>query len=139
MDDTQKATPTIGTVIPTAPLAAPNVVGRSEGYTEAEMATVPAQLRDRYQRLNRVDRSGKDFTEAGKEVVKEVNKNINRGKVVCEGCKTETIPAEQHSPGVTPPNNEAHVDHIYRKRDNGRGNPDSGQVLCRNCNVVEKH
>jgi RHS repeat-associated protein len=101
--------------------------------------TVKTPLELRIERLNKQDRSGKDFTQAGKEVVKDANKVKNDGKMKCEGCGVEVQPAKKHETGKTPPANEAHVDHIIRKREGGRGNPDNGQVLCRQCNVVEKH
>jgi RHS repeat-associated protein len=95
-------------------------------------------LEDRAAKLNKKDRSGKDFTPAGREVVKEQNKVKNEGTMKCENCGVETPNAQKSKKGVTPPKNEAHVDHIKRKREGGRGNPDNGQVLCGGCNV-EKH
>lgn len=92
------------------------------------------KLEKRIERLNKVDRSGKNFTKAGKEVVKEQNKLKNGGKIICEGCKVETVPSKKSVSGVTPPRNEAQVDHINPKSNGGRGNPDNGQILCRGCN-----
>jgi predicted methyltransferase len=40
-------------------------------------------------------RAGMDFTKKGKKEVIETNKAKNNGKTVCEGCKTETIPAKK--------------------------------------------
>jgi len=93
----------------------------------------------RAERLNKVDRSGKDFTKAGKEVVKEINKQKNEGKNICEGCKQETIPSKKSEPGVKPPGNETQIDHIVPKSKGGRGNPDNGQVLCRSCNRAKSN
>jgi len=92
-------------------------------------------LDKRAARLNKKDRSGKDFTRAGKDVVKKQNAEKNNGQMKCEGCGNDVIPAKRHQRGVKPPKNEAHVDHINRKRNSGRGNPDNGQVLCRGCNL----
>lgn len=89
----------------------------------------------RAEKLNKIDRTGKDFTKAGKEVVKDINKAKNGGKTKCQNCGTETQPAKKHKKGQTPPKNETQVDHIKRKREGGRGNPDNGQVLCRGCNL----
>ena len=95
-------------------------------------------LEERAAKLNEKDRSGKDFTPARREVVKEQNKVKNGGTMKCENCGVETPNAQKSKKGVTPPKNEAHVDHVKRKREGGRGNPDNGQVLCGGCNV-EKH
>ena len=47
----------------------------------------------------------------------------------------EPVPAQQHKKGVTPPTNETHVDHVIPRVEGGRGEPDNGQVLCRDCNL----
>lgn len=66
--------------------------------------------------------------------MKQKNALKNRGKIKCEGCGTATVPSKKSQKGVTPPKNEAQVDHINPKSKGGRGNPDNGQVLCRGCN-----
>ena len=78
---------------------------------------------------------GKDFTKAGKEAVIDVNKAKNGGKVKCEGCGTTTKPATQSKKGVTPSKKERQVDHKRAKSKDGSGTPDTGQVLCRGCNI----
>ncbi|MDQ1097684.1 MULTISPECIES: DUF6443 domain-containing protein [Chryseobacterium] len=88
-------------------------------------------------RLNKVDRSGMDFTKAGKQVVIKRNE-IKYGKVKCERCGVATTPAKQSKKGIVPKKTETQVDHIKRRREGGRGNPDNGQVYCRKCNL-EKH
>ncbi len=97
-----------------------------------------AILEQRATKLNKIDRSGRDFTKAGKEVVKEQNAVKNGGKMKCERCNIEVQQAKKHQKGVTPPSNEAQVDHKIRRRERGRGNPDNGALLCRGCNI-EKH
>ncbi|MDR6457736.1 MULTISPECIES: DUF6443 domain-containing protein [Chryseobacterium] len=88
-------------------------------------------------RLNKIGREGKDFTKAGKQVVIKKSE-LKYGKVKCEMCGIETTPAKQSKKGVVPEKTETQVDHIKRKREGGRGNPDNGQVLCRGCNL-DKH
>ena len=100
----------------------------------ADVVVDATAVEKRAEKLNKVDRSGKDFTKAGKENVIDQNKLKNNGKTICEGCSTETIPATQDVKGVSTPKNRTEVDHIKRKRDGGRGNPDNGQVLCNGCN-----
>ncbi|SET92704.1 HNH endonuclease [Stigmatella erecta] len=80
-------------------------------------------------------RPGSRFNKKDKEIVKQDNASRNGGKTVCETCGVETVPAEQHKKGVTPPKNESHVDHVVPKSKGGTGDPDNGQVLCRDCNI----
>jgi len=68
-------------------------------------------------KLNKQDRSGKDFTRAGKEVVKDTNKAKNDGVMKCESCGVEVQPAKTHKRGETRSANEAHVDHVKGKRE----------------------
>ncbi|NOK23640.1 HNH endonuclease, partial [Corallococcus carmarthensis] len=84
---------------------------------------------------SRKDRSGRDFTRAGKRDVIESNRKANEGQTICESCGTETVPAQQSKKGVTPPGNETHVDHVQPKSKGGEGAPGNGQVLCRDCNL----
>ena len=120
----------------------PNIngdVGRDKGYTATDLDQIDPKTKERFDRLNQNDRSGKNFTQAGKENVRDINRQLNDGVEKCEGCGVRVVDPQQSQKGVTPPNNEAHVDHIKRKSEGGSGTPDNGQVLCRDCNVNEKH
>ena len=92
-------------------------------------------LQERADKLNSKNRDGKDFTPAGKEVVREQNATNNGGDMRCENCGTHVVKPSQHQLGQTPPSNEAHVDHKIPKSKNGSGTPANGQVLCRGCNL----
>ncbi len=78
---------------------------------------------------------GTRFTQKKKEIVKQDNSKRNEGKNRCESCGVETVPAQQHKKGVTPPDNETQVDHVVPKAKGGKGEPGNGQVLCRDCNL----
>ncbi|AEI64122.1 HNH endonuclease [Corallococcus macrosporus] len=91
--------------------------------------------KDKAQEKNKKDRSGKAFTKRQKEIVKERNAKENDGKVRCANCNTETVPGKRHQRGVTPPSNEAHVDHKHARSRGGAGAVENGQVLCRKCNL----
>ncbi len=78
---------------------------------------------------------GTRFTPKSKESVKQENASRNDGTNHCENCGVETVPAQQHKKGVTPPTNETQVDHIVPKAKGGKGVPDNGQILCRDCNL----
>ncbi|ROH90616.1 HNH endonuclease [Chryseobacterium cucumeris] len=123
-------------------------VGGVEGALTAQGGKIPAlrafesvkaiqKNEARAARLNKIGREGKDFTKAGKQVVIK-RSELKYGKVKCEMCGIETTPAKQSKKGVVPEKTETQVDHIKRKREGGRGNPDNGQVLCRGCNL-DKH
>ena len=80
-------------------------------------------------------RAGKKFTPKGKREVKEANAAENDGELKCEGCEKTVVNPKQHQKGVSPPGNEAHVDHIEPRSKGGAGSPPNGQVLCRTCNL----
>jgi len=75
------------------------------------------------------------FTKKGKTNVKQENAERNEGKNRCENCGVETTPAQKHEKGVRPPDNETQVDHKIPRAKGGPGEPDNGQVLCRECNI----
>ena len=95
----------------------------------------PAQARA--DKLSEKPRPGKDMTNAGKEAVKDLNKEKNNGKTVCENCGIETTPSKQSKAGILRPQNETVIDHEVRKKDGGSGTPDNGQVYCSGCNEVK--
>jgi hypothetical protein len=78
---------------------------------------------------------GTRFTPKNKESVKQENASRNDGTNRCENCGVETVPAQQHKKGVTPPTNETQVDHVVPKSKGGKGVPENGQILCRDCNL----
>jgi RHS repeat-associated protein len=100
---------------------------------------VSSDLVKKYNKLNKKPRPYLDFTKAGKDVVKDINKEMNGGNTVCVNCGKQTIPAAKSQKGVTPAPNETHIDHVKRREDGGSGTPVNGDVLCERCNVKEKH
>jgi RHS repeat-associated protein len=94
-----------------------------------------SKAEQRADKLSEKQRPGQDFTKAGKEAVKDVNKEKNAGQMKCDKCGQDVNNAEQHTKGKTPPGNEAHVDHDNPKSNGGSGTPDNGKVLCRDCNI----
>jgi hypothetical protein len=80
------------------------------------------------------ERAGKDFTQAGKKIVKDDNRAANGGKMKCENCGKRVRDAKQSKKGKSPRTDEANVDHIVPKAEGGDGSPPNGQVLCFTCN-----
>lgn len=117
---------TLGDVPPSAGFDAP---------LHPESSCAPCNFQEPQEGLASGKRTGKPFTRTGKTLVKERNAEKNEGKTRCESCGTETVPAKKHEKDVTPPSNEAHVDHVIPKAKGGPGEPDNGQVLCRECNL----
>ena len=103
----------------------------------AEDGGAVIKAKARAEKLSKTSRPGQDFTSAGKEAVKDVNKAENGGDMFCEYCGQKVQNAEQHTSGYKPPSNEAHVDHIDPKANGGSGTPNNGQVLCRGCNLAK--
>ncbi|WIG93709.1 HNH endonuclease signature motif containing protein [Myxococcus sp. SDU36] len=91
--------------------------------------------RDKDKDKDKKDRSGKAFTKRQKTIVKDRNAKENDGKIRCVNCDVETVPGKRHQKGVTPPTNEAHVDHKRARSKGGAGDVENGQVLCRKCNL----
>ena len=107
----------------------------SDAADAAKKANDLAKAQDRINDLSRTQRPGKSFTPAQKDAVKNENRIRNDGVTKCENCGVETVPAQKHQSGVTPPSNETHIDHVVPKSKGGSGTADNGQVLCRNCNL----
>jgi hypothetical protein len=116
------------------------IIGNAiDAVKDVDKASDLAKAESRAAKLSKTSREGKDFTKAGKEATKDVNKAKNNGKTVCETCGTSTSAAKQSKKGVTPPKNETHVDHKTPKSKGGSGTPDNGQVLCRDCNTKKSN
>jgi 5-methylcytosine-specific restriction endonuclease McrA len=80
------------------------------------------------------ERAGKPFTPSGREVVLEVNRIFNNGRLACVECDKQLRRATPPRLGLAKPPNEAHIDHIVPKAKGGSGEVDNARVLCRVCN-----
>jgi RHS repeat-associated core domain len=130
----------------------PNFVVQRPSTVKSEEAKAPpsneksspssnnkSKAQERADKLSQKQRPGQDFTKAGKEATKDVNKEKNGGQMKCENCDTDVQPGKKHQRGETPPSNEAHVDHVVPKSKGGSGTPDNGQILCRGCNLEKSN
>jgi hypothetical protein len=80
---------------------------------------------------------GKPFTRATKRAVLEQNKAANDGVVKSDGSGTAAVPGQKSQKGVTPPENEAQLDHKIPKSKGGTNSPSNAQVLTRKENIVK--
>jgi len=78
-----------------------------------------------------VDGAGKPFSRATKKAILEANRQRNGGVLRSDKSGELLVPSQKSQSGVTPPSNEAQVDHIVPKSRGGANVPSNGQVLSR--------
>jgi chromosome segregation ATPase len=74
---------------------------------------------------------GKRFSQSLKRKVRELNRQKNDGKLKSDKSGVELIQPQQHTKGITPPSNEAHVDHKHPRSKGGESTIENAQVLSR--------
>jgi len=82
---------------------------------------------------------GKKFTQTQKTQIKEVNKSSNSGTLRSDISGKKLVQPKQHKKGVTPPKNEAHVDHIKPKSSGGTNSSSNAQVISREENLIKSN
>jgi len=78
---------------------------------------------------------GKDFSKSVKDGIIENNIQKNSGELRSDIDGEMLVKPQQSKKGVTPPDNEAHVDHVIPKSKGGTNSPDNAQVLSRKQNL----
>jgi hypothetical protein len=79
------------------------------------------------------NRSGMDFTDAGRQEVYDANAAKNGGQLKCEYCGRDVVRRPSVS-GVPGRPDDAQIDHQIPKACGGCGDPHNGVVACRACN-----
>jgi hypothetical protein len=88
---------------------------------------------------NKTYEAGKAFTKAQKRDILAANRAKNNGVLRSDLSGKELVKAQQHQKGVSPPRNEAHVDHIKAKSKGGTNSPSNAQVLSREENLSKSN
>ena len=81
--------------------------------------------------------SGKDFTQTQKKNILAENTARNSGEIRDDRTGELLVPSQQSLKGVTPPSNEAHVDHVYPASEGGPNSYANAEVRSR-ANNIEK-
>ncbi len=78
---------------------------------------------------------GKHYTQTQKGNILEANMERNGGVLRSDISGEELVRPQQHTRGVTPPNNEAHVDHVVERAQGGPNSYSNARVLSREENL----
>ena len=81
--------------------------------------------------------AGKAFTRSQKDAAKDASRARNGGELRSDGDGRPLVDATKHEKGVTPPSNEAHVDHIKPRAAGGSNDLGNAQVLSREENLAK--
>lgn len=78
---------------------------------------------------------GKVYTQSQKKKILEENMKRNGGELRSDLSGKPLVKAQQHKKGVTPPQNEAHIDHICERCTGGTNSFGNARVLSREENL----
>ena len=100
-------------------------------------STVPNSATGRYSHLpdHPSVGPGKPYTQSAKEKILQENMQRNGGVLRSDMSGEPLVRAQRHQRGVTPPSNEAHVDHIIERSAGGSNSFGNARVLSREENL----
>lgn len=126
------------------PIGLPNVIqknggepGKSAKETSQESAAKAKSNGGPYSHLKDHPSvgAGKDFTTSQKKKILSENEKINNGVLRDDVDGTPLVRAQQHKKGVTPPGNEAHIDHVTPRSKGGPNSFSNAHVRSRKNNI----
>jgi len=91
------------------------------------------------EKAEKVAEKGKVFTQSQKREIFESNKLKNEGVLRSDKSGIDLVASKKSTKGVTPPNNEAQVDHIVPRSKGGTNTRDNAQVLSRKENRTKSN
>ncbi len=110
--------------------AVPFVTGAGVAYRTACLANTAHRVEEATKAAE-VAAKGKAFTRAQKREILQANREKNAGQLRSDKSGQELVPSKKSERGVTPPQNEAQVDHMNPRSKGGSNTPDNSQVLSR--------
>jgi hypothetical protein len=83
--------------------------------------------------------SGKEFTKSQKEKIRAENREQNDGVLRDDVTGERLVEPKKHQKGVSPPSNEAHVDHKNPRSKGGSNSATNAQVISRRANLKKSN
>ncbi len=133
------ATIKVGMAVVTAPFVTATIMGGEAEEGEVVKATEELVQGEKAGGAAETVAEGKAFTPAQKRAFREANKAKNGGKLVSDESGQELVAPLKSEKGVTPPENEAQVDHIVPRSKGGQNTHDNHQILSRKENRLKSN
>jgi hypothetical protein len=108
-----------------------------EAQRAAERASGEPETPGPYGHLKepRTVKPGREFTPAQRRRIVQENQKQHDGEIRDDYTGEALIPAQQSRPGVTPPDNEVHIDHVIPRAEGGTNSNRNARVTSRRYNL----